>query len=283
MECKKCSFENGESAKFCVKCGTSLVPEQETVSGNKAQRKSRKKTIIIFVVLLALGVGIFYFVKGRSSIKMVSVKGGTFRMGSTSGHSDEKPVHSVTLSNFRISKYEVTQKQWKDVMGSNTSYFKGDNLPVEDVSWNEVQTFIRKLNAKTGKKYRLPTESAWEFAARGGNKSRGYKYSGSNTFGDVAWYVGNSGGKTHPVGTKAPNELGIYDMSGNVSEWCSDWFDDYSSSSQTNTQGPSSGSFRVYRGGSWRNDATDCRTTSRSISYPSDIYYNLGFRLVSSF
>ena len=152
-------------------------------------------------------------------IAMVYVSGGTFTMGATSEQGSdaydwEKPAHSVTLSGYYIGKYEVTQELWKAVMGSNPSRFKGDNLPVEQVSWDDVQEFLRKLNAMTGKRYRLPTEAEWEFAARGGNSSRGYKYSGSNSLGSVAWYYDNSGSRTHAVGTKSPNELGIYDMSG---------------------------------------------------------------------
>lgn len=186
---------------------------------------------------------------------MVWVDGGTFRMGATSeqgsdAYSDEKPVHSVTMSSYYIGKTEVTQALWKAVMGSNPSEFKGDNWPVESVSWNDCQAFIRKLNALTGQNFRLPTEAEWEFACRGGNNSRGYKYSGSNYIDNVAWYDGNSGDKTHPVATKSPNELGIYDMSGNVWEWCADWYGDYSSGRQTNPKGPYGGSYRVSRGGS---------------------------------
>ena len=217
-------------------------------------------------------------------IAMVYVSGGTFTMGATSeqgsdAYDDEKPAHSVTLSGYYIGKYEVTQELWKAVMGSNPSYFKGDNLPVENVSWNDVQEFLRKLNAMTGKRYRLPTEAEWEFAARGGNSSRGYKYSGSNSLGSVAWYDDNSGSRTHAVGTKSPNELGIYDMSGNVYEWCQDWYGSYSSSSQRNPQGPNSGSFRVYRGGSWSNNAGRCRVSFRLYNTPGGRDSYLGFRL----
>ena len=200
---------------------------------------------------------------------MVSVEGGTFTMGATSeqgsdAYSSEEPAHQVTLSDYMIGKTEVTQEVWQAVMGSNPSNFSGNNLPVEKVSWNDCQEFIKKLNSLTGLNFRLPTEAEWEYAARGGNKSKGYKYSGSNDIGSVAWYTStthNSG--TKPVATNAPNELGLYDMSGNVYEWCSDWNGDYSSSSQTNPKGPSSGSNRVIRGGSWSDEARDCRVSNR--------------------
>ena len=214
---------------------------------------------------------------------MVWVDGGTFRMGATSEQgseiSDEKPVHSVTLSGYYIGKTEVTQALWQAVMGSNPSYFEGDDLPVEQVSWDDCQEFIRKLNSLTGQNFRLPTEAEWEFACRGGNNSRGYKYSGSNYIDNVAWYDGNSGDKTHPVATKSPNELGIYDMSGNVWEWCADWYGDYSSGRQTNPKGPYDGSYRVNRGGSWYNFARRCRSSIRGFDYPTYRDDDLGLRL----
>ena len=218
------------------------------------------------------------------SFEMVRVEGGTFHMGATSeqegeAYSDEKPVHSVTLSSYYIGKTEVTQALWQAVMGSNPSYFKGSALPVESVSWDDCQEFIQKLNRLTGRNFRLPTEAEWEFACRGGNNSRGYKYSGSNDIDNVAWYWDNSGGKTHPVGTKAPNELGIYDMSGNVWEWCSDWYADYTSYSQTDPTGPQSGSIRVGRGGSWRGIAWRCRSSSRGGNDPAGRDDYLGLRL----
>lgn len=218
------------------------------------------------------------------SFEMVLVEGGTFRMGATSeqedeAESDEKPVHSVTLSSYYIGKNEVTQALWQAVMGSNPSCFEGSDLPVEDVSWNDCQEFIQKLNRLTGRNFRLPTEAEWEFACRGGNNSRGYKYSGSNNLGSVAWYVGNSGDKTHPVGTKAPNELGIYDMSGNVWEWCGDWYANYTSNSQTNPKGPQSGSYRVSRGGSWLNIVRFCRSSYRRDNDPTIRFNRLGLRL----
>ena len=220
------------------------------------------------------------------SFEMIAVEGGTFTMGATDeqasdAYSDEKPTHQVTLSSYYIGKTEVTQELWQAVMGSNPSGFSGANLPVEKVSWEDCQIFIAILNELTGKYFRLPTEAEWEYAARGGSKSQGYKYSGSNTVDDVAWYPSNSSSKTHPVATKAPNELGIYDMSGNVLEWCSDWYSSsyYSSSSQYNPTGPASGSRRVYRGGSWGSSARLCRVSYRDYNGPSYRFYNLGLRL----
>ena len=226
-------------------------------------------------------------VKDGVNIEMVKVEAGSFNMGATpemeNPYDSEKPVHRVTLTNnYYIGKYEVTQALWKIVMGSNPSNSKGDNLPVEKVSWNNCQKFISKLNKLTGKSFRLPTEAEWEYAARGGNKSRGYQYSGSNTIGDVAWYDGNSGSKTHAVGTKQPNELGIYDMTGNVLEWCQDWYDSYSSSPQTNPTGAVSGSFRVLCGGSWGNSAGYCRSSCRGSNTPGSRNNFLGLRLVLS-
>ena len=217
------------------------------------------------------------------NIEMVFVEGGTFQMGSNDGESDEKPVHPVTLSDFLIGKYEITQKQWRDVKGNDPSNFKNcDNCPVEKVSWDDVKDFIIKLNKKTGKIYRMPTEAEWEYAAKGGNKSNEYTYSGSNTIGYVAWYSDNSGSKTHPVGQKQPNEIGLFDMTGNVWEWCSDWYgeDYYQSSPSSNPKGALSGSFRVYRGGVWSTGAQNCRTSYRSRNYPDSRYNYLGFRLV---
>ena len=223
---------------------------------------------------------------GNVSFEMVYVQGGTFQMGATAeqgsdAYDDEKPVHSVTLSDFHIGKYEVTQGLWKEVMGENPSYNKaGDNYPVEMVSWEDCQRFIERLNSRTGLNFRLPTEAEWEYAARGGQKSRGYKYSGSTyDLGSVAWYEGNRGNRTHPVGQKQANELGLYDMSGNVYEWCYDWYGRYSSSSQRNPSGPASGANRVLRGGSYDLGARYCRVSYRYYYVPGyrDSY---GLRLV---
>ena len=228
------------------------------------------------------------------SFTMIPVEGGTFTMGATSemtlpfsnvkptDHSDEKPTHQVTLSSYYIGETEVTQALWQAVMGSNPSYFKGDNLPVEHVSWHDCQTFISQLNSLTGKRFRLPTEAEWEFAARGGNQSRHTQFSGSSRIDDVAWYEDNSGHKRHPVKTKQPNELGIYDMSGNVWEWCQDWYGSYSSYAQTNPTGASSGSDRVLRGGSWWNSPVCCPSSYRIHGEPEGSSGNLGLRLALS-
>ena len=223
------------------------------------------------------------------SFQMVEVRGGTFTMGVTNEqgsepYDDKKPAHSVTLSSYYIGETQVTQALWKAVMGSNPSGFKGDDLPVEYVSWHDCQKFIEQLNKKLGKTFRLPTEAEWEFAARGGNKSMGYQYSGSNNVKDVAWYDGNSGGKTHPVKTKKANELGLYDMSGNVWEWCNDWYDSqyYSSSPSNNPTGPSSGTNRVCRGGSWIFIARNCRSSIRGSLTPDYRDSGLGLRLCLS-
>ena len=233
---------------------------------------------------------------------MIKVEGGTFSMGATSeqgsdADDDEKPIHSVTLSDYYIGETEVTQELWEAVMGSNPSRFTGNNQrPVESVSWKDCQKFIKELNRLTGKEFRLPTEAEWEYAARGGKYSRGYWYSGSNDADEVAWYWQNSGDKylseawnydsiiennckTHPVKTKKVNELGLYDMSGNVYEWCNDWYGSYQSNSQTNPTGPSEGEYRVLRGGSWCNGDRSVRVSLRSRSTPAYRSYICGLRL----
>ena len=223
---------------------------------------------------------------GGVSFKMIAVEGGTFLMGSpasdTEAYDDEKPQHEVTLSNYYIGETEVTQELWEAVMGSNPSYLEGVKLPVENVSWYDCQAFIGKLNAQTGKTFRLPTEAEWEYAARGGKKSKGYIYSGSNSIGDVAWYLDNSGETTHEVGTKQANELGIYDMSGNVYEWCQDWYGEtyYENSSTTDPQGPASGTYCVLRGGSWTSFARYCRVAFRRGYNPVSGNGSYGLRLV---
>jgi formylglycine-generating enzyme required for sulfatase activity/serine/threonine protein kinase len=220
---------------------------------------------------------------------MVYVRGGTFTMGCTSEQNNcydhEKPSHRVTLSSFNIGKYEVTQTQWQAVMGTNPSDNKGcGECPVEQVSWNDIQKFIKKLKKLTGKRFRLPTEAEWEFAARGGTRSRGYQYAGGNNMSSVAWYEDNSNKKNHPVGQKQSNELGLYDMAGNVWEWCSDWYgrNYYNTSPSSNPKGPSSGAYRVLRGGGFYDSASDCRVAFRYFSAPSFRFNNYGFRVALS-
>ena len=259
---------------------TTVMPSCSTEAGSKRQ-KSERKAVKKFHI-------------GGVSFDMIWVEGGTFCMGATleqgdDAYGDEEPVHSVTLSGYYIGKTEVTQALWESVMCSNPSTIQDNDLPVENVSWDDCQEFIRKLNSLTGQNFRLPTEAEWEFACRGGNNSRGYKYSGGNDIDNVAWNTDNSGRKTwlrgisgrrvHHVATKLPNELGIYDMSGNVFEWCSDWYGDYSIHAQTNPKGSDDGVYRVLRGGSWGINARSCRSSYRSGGSPSFRSSYLGLRL----
>ena len=221
-----------------------------------------------------------FTVKGVT-FDMIKVEGGTFTMGAHDNQiaeawDNELPAKQVKLSSYYIGKYEVTQALWKAVMGSNPSYYKGNNLPVECVSWYDCQQFIKKLNKLTGEDFRLPKEEEWEYASRGGNKSKDYKYSGSNNLNDVAWYKDNSVGKTHDVGTKAPNELGIYDMSGNVWEWCWYAYGKYGVEPKV----PESDSKRLNRGGCWNDNTKSCRSSRRDKDFPSRKCSLLGLRLV---
>lgn len=230
------------------------------------------------------------------SFVMVPVEGGTFTMGAAEGESDaesnEQPAHQVTLSSYYIGQTTVTQALWQAVTGySPTSdgsswssvYGLGDNYPAYYINYNDARSFIDKLNSLTGRTFRMPTEAEWEYAARGGNKSRGYLYSGSNTIDDVAWCQENSDSMSHPVAQKVANELGLYDMSGNLWEWCSDWYGDYSSSSQTDPTGPATGHFRVLRGGCWSNKASKCRIANRLYYTPSRRSNYYGIRLALDF
>lgn len=256
-----------------------------TITTISVTQEEKKETERIFIVT---GNG------KTVSFKMKLVESGTFTMGATSeqgsdAESDESPTHQVALTNdYYMGETEVTQALWYAVMGQSptsggsswsSSYGLGDDCPAYYISYNDCQSFLTKLNQMTGQTFRFPTEAEWEFAARGGNESRGYKYAGSNTIGDVAWYTDNSGSKTHTVKTKAANELGLYDMSGNVWEWCYDWYGSYSSSAQTDPMGASSGSNRVDRGGGWNDGAGYCRVSYRGVYAPGDRGSDLGLRL----
>lgn len=212
---------------------------------------------------------------------MIFVKGGTFKMGSNTYGENASPIHNVTLSDYYIAETEVTQELYYAVTGEAPSEFvSGTNLPVERVNRSECSSFVKKLNELTGEKFALPTEAQWEFAARGGTLSKGYLYSGGSAVTMVGWYKGNSDEKTHPVKQKLPNELGIYDMAGNVKEWCSDWFGDYSSKSVTNPTGPSKGSYGILRGGSWKGVEDFCTVSFREYNTPDLGYSTYGFRIV---
>jgi len=263
-------------------------------------------------ILIAVTVIIFVFSCGKDDnpvtykplnieIEMVYVQGGTFLMGDTLGDGsiNEKPVHKVELSSFYIGKYEITQKEWKAIKGSNPSKNKDDDLPVEQVSWIDAVTFCNEISSNEGlalcynitdtvvtcdfsaNGYRLPTEAEWEFAAKGGIFSLGYKYSGSNTLDEVGWYSTNTD-STILVGQKTANELGLYDMSGNVWEWCNDYYGPFAADSLTNPIGPDTGSYRIRRGGGWGSTAWFCRSTNRFYYNPTKNYYALGFRVVRS-
>ncbi|MBP2678602.1 MAG: protein 3-oxoalanine-rating enzyme family protein [Deltaproteobacteria bacterium] len=226
------------------------------------------------------------FMDAKTGMEFVSVKGGCYQMGDTFGvgDGDERPAHEVCISDFHIGKFEVTQGEWEKVMGGNPSYFKkGPRYPVEQVSWNDAQEFLRKMNATSGKQYRLPTEAEWEYAARSGGKLE--KYAGFSDLPDLesyAWYEKNAGGSTHPVGGKKPNGLGLYDMTGNVFEWVHDWKGNYSSSSRDDPQGPSSGSYRVLRGGSWNYIPRLLRASARNLHPPDARLSSYGFRVAFS-
>jgi formylglycine-generating enzyme required for sulfatase activity len=264
---------------------------------------NKVKLSILFSVLLMLlapcpGTGADTYEDPATGMEFVFIKGGCFQMGSETGPANERPVHTACVGDFFMGKYEVTQGQWKLVMGSNPSFFSncGDNCPVENLTWADTQEFISRLNHKAGaQKYRLPTEAEWEYAARAGSQAR---YSYGDDAGDLseyAWYAGNSGSsqtpevyylnriiraRPHPVGQRKPNALGLYDMHGNVWEWIYDWYGEYRPGTSQNPTGPSFSSRRVYRGGSWDSDADLCRSAKRFSIHPLASKGDLGFRLV---
>lgn len=278
MKCTHCNGEHPDGYKFCPVTGKEIV--QSLKACTNVECADFDKHILPAEALFCPRCGQKLDVEnvtqesGESIFKvngvefeMIFVEGGTFRMGSDEIEAarDEKPVRQVTLSSYYIGKYVVTQELWEAVMGYNPSYFKGARGPVAQVSWDDCQYFISKLNSLTGNNFKLPTEAQWEYAARGGKKNRGYKYSGSNNINDVAWYNDNSRCHTHDVGTKGPNELGIYDMTGNVWELCNDFYSCYD--------------WRVRRGGSSMSDAWRCRVSYREGSSPSERQEYIGFRL----
>jgi formylglycine-generating enzyme required for sulfatase activity len=249
------------------------------------------KSIILPFAILLMAVSTFSQTPANKQIvspsealypPMIFVKGGVFQMGSDSGIADEKPRHSVTINSYSIGKYEVSQDLWQQIMGSNPSGFKGCGpCPVEQVTWKDIQRFLKILNKKTGNRYRLPTEAEWEYAAEGGENSKGYKFSGSNDPAEVGWIKSNAENKTHPCGEKKPNELGIYDMCGNVWEICSDWYSKgyYKKSPAINPVNNNAGLFRVVRGGSWRSGPERCYNTARNRNIRDHHIQNGGFRL----
>jgi formylglycine-generating enzyme required for sulfatase activity len=248
-----------------------------STSGISSQDKGVKITNSLGMEFAYIPPGTFMMGSAISPSEVEKRYGGRARW-----YKDEHPQHRVTLmSGFYMQTTEVTQSQWKAVMGSNPSKFKGDNRPVEKVSWNDVQEFIQKLNQREGSnKYRLPTEAEWEYAARAGSTTRFSFGDDKGRLGDYAWYGGNSGSQTHPVAQKKPNNWGFYDMHGNVYEWCQDRKGDYLSGSVSDPKGPYSGSRRVLRGGSWRSFARLCRSALRYWDFPGNRYYFDGFRLV---
>ena len=253
----------------------------------KATEKSVEANVRKAVTITEAGDGRTVYTIDSVRFTMVTVDGGSFIMGNSKGRrinpwDDEKPPHQVTLQTFAIGETEVTQALWQAVMDYNPASNRGDSLPVESVTWDECQEFVRRLSKMTGQRFRLPTEAEWEYAARGGQRSGGYEYSGSDELSEVAWWSENSGMRLHPVGTLHPNELGLYDMSGNVWEWCQDWKGRYSDAAQTDPTGAGKGTARVCRGGSCYNAALYCRVAFRSSGDMTYRGVHLGLRIACS-
>lgn len=287
QKCPVCGALNEINALFCPTCGWTYVPfqskkmDERRLNTAKKLWNSRGKAVIADeeTPTQSMPQAIMELIHD-----MVRVEGGTFEMGGTreqgeDAFEDEKPTHKVTLSTFSIGRYPITQDQWEAVMGNNPSHFKGEKLPVESVSWFDCQEFVKKLNEMTGRHFRLPTEAEWEYAARGGKKGKRYKYSGGNILMQVGWFNENSGGTSHDVGQKSPNELGLYDMSGNIWEWVQDWKGDFTSEEQINPTGPETGLERVCRGGGWNREIDRARVSYRGDDQPDLRYCSLGLRI----
>ena len=290
------------------------MPKQEAkifLTSNSAQKKkgSALHWVLLAVVAIVATVVILMLLPGKEdntepaakenvienkteitikangvAIPMKLIAGGTFTMGGSLEGIDYKnnelPAHSMKVESFYMSEYEVTQQLWTAIMGTNPSEFIGEQNPVENVNWYDCVEFTKKLCSLTGKTFRLPTEAEWEYAAKGGANQENYEFAGSNHIGDVAWAASNSGKTTHPVGQKSCNRCGLYDMSGNVYEWCSSWYAPYTVETMNNPLGPDSGEDKVFRGGSWKYSDTYCRVTYRPHTNPNGKYNNLGLRLV---
>lgn len=260
-------------------------PSQQDKTGFSSIALIGTGLLILFVVLLAL----VYFKSDIAGLKarlfaqkdpfegqMIAIPAGSFMMGVEGGNNYEKPVHSVDIKAFEMCKYEVTQKQWQEIMGNNpSSFIECEACPVESVSWDEVQLFLKKLNAISHKNYRLPTEAEWEYAAQVGKKSDTIKIKLSN----IAWFNDNSEGKTHIVGRLDPNAIGLYDMSGNVWEWCSDWYDENAYKNKENPDYQAPKAVKSLRGGSWFSKGYECRISNRYFLNPKESNVNSGFRL----
>lgn len=282
-------FKDGDIYVFLRECGEmDLARRIGNIDTNGSELLMMEK--LRFIIRR---VNINFVFDGGVEYIMKYVEGGRFQMGApdndNEAYPDERPRHWVELSSFYIGETLVTQALWKALMDGNPSYYEGDNLPVNNVAWEHsdmaisVQEFINKLNEKwPGYRFRLPTEAEWEYAAKGGLKHSNYYYSGSNDVKEVAWYVDNSGGRPNPIKTKKANELGLYDMSGNVWEWCNDWKGGYDVGSLVNPGGPKQGAERVFRGGDFHNTVRGCRVTTRSQGSPDNRYSGVGFRLALS-
>lgn len=285
--CPVCGATNEINALFCPTCGWTYIPFQSKKMDEKRLNTAKKlwasrgkaDVVVEDVPGQTLPQAIMELIHD-----MVRVEGGTFMMGGTREQGedvfdDEKPAHKVTLSSFSIGRYPITQDQWEAVMGSNPSHFKGAKLPVESVSWFDCQEFAQKLSEMTGRRFRLPTEAEWEYAARGGKKGKKYKFSGGHNLDLVGWYNENSGGISHEVGKKSPNELGLYDMSGNIWEWVQDWKGDFTEDDQVNPKGPETGIERVCRGGGWNREIDRARVSYRGDDQATLRYCSLGLRI----